>query len=112
MGDLQGTKIDGQVRWRHVTLKDKHKTPTIGSRKPDLVAYLSGMDGESAVATLGDLKLRTPEGKFSVKDKGQVLDFATVLLARIQKFRSFVYAFLSDSRRIVFFKVTRVRGVS
>ena len=99
-------------------------TPSIGTRKPDIVGLVVAPavhgTGENAVVepvsnnvthicVLGDLKPRRAEGKqgrFAEQEKAQVLGFAEELVRRQpwRGHRARVVAFLCDGAHVVFFE--------
>lgn len=77
------------------------------TRKPDHVVYKMGFPSEPFYITVfGDNKeCAIGMQGFSDEDKGHLLDFATDLF-KVQKFRSFVYAFLTNGIVVQWFRFT------
>ena len=109
-----------------LVLVGRSTTPSIGTRKPDMVGYVAMAPAEPAgdmvavsntvthIVCFGSLKPRRAadnDGKFTDEEKGGVLDFAVKLLEN-QQWRAEkgslarVVAFLSDGAHIVFFECT------
>jgi hypothetical protein len=110
-----------------VVLLGGSTTPSIGTRKPDMVAYVAAAPAALAddvvplsrfvthIACVGSLKPRREgvmkDGKFTDDEKGGALNFADALV-RKQLWRAHdgslarVVAFLSDGEYIVFFECT------
>jgi len=117
-----------------IVLVGSSTTPSIGTRKPDMVGYVAAAPAASAavvvrlsrfvthIACIGSLKPRRQgvinDGKFADDEKGGALNFADALV-RKQLWRAQggslarVIVFLSDGEYIVFFECTfrvEVRG--
>ena len=84
------------------------KSPTIGTRKSDVVFYDTGKTGELSIVFLGDVKQRQHgDNDFRDDEKGHILDLMTHLLTEIQIHRKYLFGFLTDGLRFQFFKAFR-----
>eukprot|EP01094_Clydonella_sp_ATCC50884_P003563 TRINITY_DN1272_c0_g1_i3.p1 TRINITY_DN1272_c0_g1~~TRINITY_DN1272_c0_g1_i3.p1 ORF type:complete len:406 (-),score=25.98 TRINITY_DN1272_c0_g1_i3:172-1389(-) len=81
---------------------------SFSTRKPGIVVYIPNATGSLSITSYGDVKPRG-EGNFADADIGQVLDMASIFLWEVQPHRPFVYTYLTDSYRWVFFKVLKSR---
>lgn len=79
--------------------------PTVGTRKPDIVAQYPGLEGVLGFTMIGELKPRGT-GNFSADEIGQLLD-TNFELMRQQPLRQFAFTFISDGVRFTFFRVLR-----
>jgi hypothetical protein len=96
-------KIKGRsptMRW-----EDRHKVPSIGTRRPDECLYIAKQPSTAYyIAVVGDLK--NPGDDFTADAKGQILSFMLRLM-QLQPFRQFVIGYLRNSAVIQFFCATR-----
>lgn len=84
-------------------------TPTIGTRKPDIVVHHRDGAGIWNIMLACELKSRdSDEGDFASAEVGHLIDTNFELL-RQQPLRRFTYSFISDGFRFQFFKVSRDR---
>lgn len=90
---------------------------TLGTHKPDHLMRLAGRSGEQSIITADEIKPmlegRSPHGEFSDEQVGQELDFLQMTLI-LQAWRTFVYGFLTDTRRFEFFRAVRdpIKGIT
>lgn len=83
--------------------------PTLGTHKPDHLMRVEGRSGEQSIITAGEIKAmsdKQPHGEFGDEEVGQELDFLQMALI-LQPWRTFVYGFLTDTRRFEFFRAVR-----
>jgi tRNA A-37 threonylcarbamoyl transferase component Bud32 len=92
-------------------LVDAHVAPSVGTRKPDLVAYKANEPQNSTqIVFFGDVKPRGTAEDFTDDQKGHLMELAMSLF-REQPFRlNSVHCFLSDGYIIQFFQVIRKDG--
>lgn len=90
-------------------LVDAHSNASFGTRKPDIAGYAGRSRGPLAITMIGDVKGcgATTTVNFPDAQIGHILDMGRVLLAKHQLWRSFIYVFLTDGVRFVFFKIVR-----
>ena len=90
---------------------------TLGTHKPDHLMRLAGRSGEQSIITADEIKAmldsKNPHGEFSDEQVGQELDFLQMTLI-LQAWRTFVYGFLTDTRRFEFFRAVRdpIKGIT
>ena len=90
---------------------------TLGTHKPDHLMRLAGRSGEQSIITADEIKAmldsQNPHGEFSDEQVGQELDFLQMTLI-LQAWRTFVYGFLTDTRRFEFFRAVRdpIKGIT
>lgn len=88
-----------------ITLVDKNKSPSIGTRKPDISGYLKGKPNNAFyMAIVGELKGGNKKDVFKNKDKGQLASFLFKLIDETK--RKFACGFLCDGRLVQFFRMT------
>lgn len=94
------------VQIRSCPFAEAYRTPTVGKKRPDCVFY-DGLNktGVSAITMVGEV---TGGGHddFADEDIGQLID-VTVCVMKSQPFRRFMLSFLTDGRRIQFFRCVR-----
>jgi hypothetical protein len=110
------TKILQELMSHYKELKnipiDCHTTPTVGTRKPDIVHYRAHQTQCTFnIIALGDVKGRRNQALFTDDEKGHILDMVHEL-ALHQPFRTTFPFYLTDSMYIQFFFVTFAREVS
>ncbi len=93
-----------------------HDTPKLGKIKLDLIMREANMGGELSIMALGVMKKLLLGNNLALKEftpdeKGQCLEFG-VKVMRKQPWRPHVFVVLSDTRRFVFFKVSRLENDS
>lgn len=99
----QTPKID-QTTFK-LTWVDSHKTPSIGTRKPDIIHHVGGCaPSVYTIASLGDLKSQTAGSSGSPSDDavGCLVDFMCALAA-VQVWRRCFTGYLLDGKFISFF---------
>ena len=83
---------------------------TLGTHKPDHLMRMAGRSGEQSIITADEIKAmldsNNPHGEFSDEQVGQELDFLQMTLI-LQAWRTFVYGFLTDTRRFEFYRAVR-----
>jgi hypothetical protein len=83
---------------------------TLGTHKPDHLMRMAGRRGEQSIITADQVtpmaSEQTPHCDFSDEQVGQELDFLQMAL-QLQPWRTFVYGFLTDTRRFEFFRAVR-----
>lgn len=90
---------------------DKHKNPSVGTRKPDIVHYRANQPRSIInIIALGEVKGRRNGEDFINEEKGQILSMVQEL-ARKQPFREKFFFYLTDSKNIQFFMVRFNRKV-
>jgi len=100
------TKLIEQETFQ-VTWVDGHKTPSIGTRKPDILHYVKGCSQSVyLLAYLGDLKSQTAHTSGDPSDEAIacLIDFFCALAA-IQVWRREFIGYLLDGKHISFFVV-------
>ena len=90
-------------------LVDAHSRSSFGSRKPDIAGFDGTLRGPQAITLFGDVKgcAAASDSPFPDAQIGHVLDMGRVLLSQHQLWRTYIYVFLTDGVRFVFFKITR-----
>ena len=92
--------------------QDVHSTAvqTLGTHKPDHLMRKAGRSGEQSIVTAGEIKRmlkgEIAHGDFSDEEVGQELDFLQMAFI-LQPWRTFIYGFLTDTRRFEFFRAVR-----